>query len=160
MVKAFFPGTFDPITLGHTDLVTRAARIFDELVVGIYAKSGKNTMFSPKQRLDMAHAELRDTPNVQVVTYERLTVNVALELKAQVIVRGLRIGGDFEYERGMALVNRTINEKVETVCLMSAASYQHISSSRVKEIATLGGAISTMVSERVAELVTEAVQER
>lgn len=147
--KAFFPGTFDPFTNGHLDLVRRARKVFDELVIGIYDTNGKSHMFTAEERLEMLREGVADMEGVAVRRYTGLTVNLAREVGAQFILRGLRIGSDFEYERGMALTNRELDGEIDTICLMSALEYQFLSSSRVREVHSLGGDVSTMVPEVV-----------
>lgn len=159
MVKAVFPGTFDPVTNGHIDMARRAAKLFDELVVAVYDLPPKKLMFTLKERVDMLRKALRDAPHVEVRSYSGLTVNFAKEIGAAVIVRGLRIGADFEYEREMALMNRRISPEVEVVCLISSQDNQYVSSSRVKEIAALGGDIAAFVPRHVAKAVSVRLTE-
>ena len=145
MVKAVFPGTFDPVTVGHLDIVDRAHRLFEKLVVGVYMDPPKRLTFDVKERVAMFKKAMDHIKGVEVIEYHGLTVDLARKVGATVIVRGLRIGSDFEYEREMALLNRSMQPDVETVCLLSSLDHQFISSTRVKEIASLGGDISSMV---------------
>jgi pantetheine-phosphate adenylyltransferase len=147
-VKAIYPGTFDPPTMGHVDMVKRTSRMFEEVIVAVVRQTSKHLMFSTEERVQMFKDALSDVPNVRVTGYEGLTVVFAKKQGAGVIVRGLRIGSDFEYEREMALLNRDIGN-VETVCLLSSLEFQYVSSSRVKEIAALGADVSRLVPENV-----------
>lgn len=151
MVKAVYPGTFDPVTNGHVDIVERASRVFDRLIVGVYRNPPKSVMFTAEERVGLIREAIGHLKNVDVREYTGLTVSLAHEVDASVIVRGLRIGGDFEYEREMALMNRDIASDVDTVCLLSSLDYQFVSSSRVKEIAALGGDVSRLVPGHVLE---------
>lgn len=148
MVKAIYPGTFDPVTNGHVDMVERASGMFDEVVVAVVRLTSKRLMFSFEERVEMFQVALAHVQNAVVVGYEGLTVGFAKEQGASVIVRGLRIGSDFDYEREMALLNRDIGN-VETACLLSSLKYQYVSSSRVKEIAALGADVSRLIPENV-----------
>ena len=116
MVKAIFPGTFDPITNGHFDIILRASKIFDEITIGVYRDSNKNLMFDTDERTKLIENVIKDLSNVKILQYTGLTVNFAKKVGASVIIRGLRIGNDFEYEREMALMNRQINPDIELVC--------------------------------------------
>ncbi|MBG82527.1 MAG: pantetheine-phosphate adenylyltransferase [SAR202 cluster bacterium] len=160
MVRAIYPGTFDPITNGHLDIVERASRAVDDLVVGVVALSTKQTMFNLDERIKMFADAVTHLPNVSVQSYSGLTVNVARDIGASVIVRGLRITSDFEYESEMALMNRKMAEDVETVCLFSALEYQILSSSRVKEVAALGADVSDLVPSNVLNPLVERLEER
>ena len=149
-VAAMYPGTFDPITLGHEDLVRRAAGIFERVVVAIAADPGsKSPMFSIDERVELARAALLGEKNIEVRRYGGLTVDFAKEHKLSVIVRGLRAVADFEYEFQLATMNRHLTEEVETVCLTPTDTYTFISSTLVREIATLGGDITEFVSPTV-----------
>ncbi|HSS64413.1 MAG TPA: pantetheine-phosphate adenylyltransferase [Gammaproteobacteria bacterium] len=148
-VSAMYPGTFDPITLGHEDLVRRACRLFDKVVVAIAANPSKEPMFSQQERVDLAKSVLSGVKNVEVCGYEGLTVNFALENDLQVIVRGLRAISDFEYEFQLANMNRHLTDDVETAFLTPTETYTYISSSLVREICAMGGDISEFVSPPV-----------
>jgi pantetheine-phosphate adenylyltransferase len=147
-----YPGTFDPITLGHEDLVRRACRLFDKVVVAIAANPSKEPMFSLEERVELARVVLQDCPNVEVTGYEGLTVDFARANDLQVIVRGLRAISDFEYEFQLANMNRHLTDEVETAFLTPTEKYTYISSSLVREIASMGGDISAFVSPEVHEL--------
>lgn len=158
MVKAVFPGTFDPVTVGHIDVVERAHRIFDELIVGVYLDPPKRLTFDVNERVAMFRKAISHLKGVRVIEYHGLTVELAKRVGATVVVRGLRIGSDFEYEREMALMNRSIEPDVETVCLLSSLEHQFISSTRVKEIASLGGDVSGMVPPNVLPLLKKRLK--
>jgi len=153
-VNALYPGTFDPITNGHHDLVRRAARLFDKVVVAIAANPGKAPAFSLEQRVAMARAVLTDVPNVEVTGFAVLTVDFARQHGIQVILRGLRAVSDFEFEFQLATMNRHLGAgEVETMFLTPAEQYTFVSSSLVREIAALGGDVSSFVHPTVlAEL--------
>ena len=148
-VGAMYPGTFDPITLGHVDLVRRAGRLFDRVVVAIAANPGKEPMFTLAERVELAEGALDGIPNVEVTGYDGLTVDFAREHDLAVIVRGLRAISDFEYEFQLANMNRHLTDEVETAFLTPTEKYTYISSSLVREIAKLGGDISGFVPENV-----------
>lgn len=154
-VGAMYPGTFDPITLGHEDLVRRACRLFDKVVVAVAANPGKEPMFSPEERVELARAVLSELPNVEVCGYKGLTVDFARDNNLQVIVRGLRAISDFEYEFQLANMNRHLTDDVETAFLTPTETYTYISSSLVREICTMGGDISEFVSPKVRTALME-----
>jgi pantetheine-phosphate adenylyltransferase len=149
MAKAIYPGTFDPPTNGHIDIVERAAKAVDFLTVAVVELSSKSTLFSVDERVAMFAESVAHLPNVSVQLYSGLTVDLARDLGASVIVRGLRITSDFEYESEMALMNRRMAEDVETICLFSSLEFQILSSSRVKEVAALGADVSSLVPQNV-----------
>ena len=149
MAKAIYPGTFDPPTNGHIDIVERAAKAVDFLTVSVVELSSKSTLFSVDERVAMFAESVAHLPNVSVQLYSGLTVDFARDLGASVIVRGLRITSDFEYESEMALMNRRMAEDVETICLFSSLEFQILSSSRVKEVAALGADVSDLVPQNV-----------
>lgn len=150
-VAAMYPGTFDPMTLGHEDLVRRAASIFSKVVVAVAANPGKTPMFSLQERVALARDVLSEHDNVEVVGYEGLTIEFALQNQLQVIVRGLRAISDFEYEFQLANMNRHLTDDVETAFLTPTEKYTFISSSMVREICMLGGDISEFVSPIVRD---------
>ena len=143
--NAIYPGTFDPITNGHHDLVRRAASIFDRLVVAIAANPNKAPMFSMEQRVDMARRVLADMPNVQVCGYSGLTVDFARQQGLSVVVRGLRAVSDFEFEFQLANMSRHLSAEIESVFMTPQEQYTFISSTLVREIAVLGGDVSEFV---------------
>ena len=149
-VSAMYPGTFDPITLGHEDLVRRACRLFDKVVVAVAANPGKEPMFSLEERVDLARAVLSEISNVEVCGYDGLTVDFARDNNLQVILRGLRAISDFEYEFQLANMNRHLTDEVETAFLTPTETYTYISASLVREICSMGGDISEFVSPKVS----------
>jgi len=149
-VSAMYPGTFDPITLGHEDLVRRASRLFDHVWVAVAVNPGKEPMFTQHERVELAKTVLADIQNVTVCGYEGLTVDFAQKNGLQVIVRGLRAISDFEYEFQLANMNRHLNDDVETAFLTPTETYTYISSSLVREICAMGGNISEFVSPEVS----------
>ena len=146
---AIYPGTFDPLTSGHVDIIRRGARLFDQIVVAILLNLDKAPLFSVEERVDIARQVFRDQPNVEVDTFEGLLVEYARRRGASAIVRGLRAVSDFEYELQMALMNRRLNSDVETVFMMPAEAYTYVSSRLVKEVFSLGGSIEGLVPEIV-----------
>jgi pantetheine-phosphate adenylyltransferase len=157
---AIYPGTFDPIHLGHVDIATRAANIFDQLVVAAYDQPAKNLMFSIDERVALAQQALADLKNVHVAAYDGLTVEYARQVGAQAIVRGLRVISDFELEYQMALTNRQLAPEIEFVCLMTRQSLAFLSSSIVKEIALLKGDVREMVTPQVEAALEAKRRER
>lgn len=151
MVKAVFPGSFDPIHNGHIDIATRAAKVLDELVVAVFDKPLKNFLFSPEQRMSMVKEVFKDNPKVTVCGYSGLTVKFCEQVGAQVMIRGLRVFSDFEYEFRMALANHRLSPDVEMMALITSDVHSFLSSTTVREIAALGGDISTMVPPLVAK---------
>ncbi len=157
-VSAMYPGTFDPITLGHEDFVRRAARLYDKVIVAVAADTGtKTTMFSFDERVELAQAVLADIDNVEVAGYEGLTIDFAQDNGLAVIVRGLRAISDFEYEFQLASMNRHLTQEVETAFLTPTDKFTFISSTLVREVATLGGDIAEFVSPTVREALLKKV---
>ncbi len=150
MTIAIYPGAFDPITNGHLDIATRAAKLFEKLIIGVYDTPAKNILFTTEERVDLVKQAIADLPNIDVEPYTGLTVDFARKVGAQTIVRGLRIGGDFEREFEMALMNKNLSPDCELVCLMANLKYQFLSSSLLKEVASLGGYINDLVPKSVA----------
>jgi pantetheine-phosphate adenylyltransferase len=159
MSTAIFPGTFDPITNGHLDIAQRATELFDHVIVAVYARPIKSLLFSTAERLEMAEKAFEGWPNVSVESYDGLTVDVARRKGAKAIIRGLRVVGDFEFEFQMALMNRTLAPEIESVCLMTTKEYYFLSSSIVKEVATLDGNISALVPPHVVTALRQKIQE-
>ena len=151
MPTAIYPGSFDPITNGHIDVATRASRIFEKLVVGVYKNPCKVLLFSDEERLDMAKKALAHLPNVDVQIFDGLAVDFARRVGAQAMVRGLRVSADFEREFDMAMMNRNLEPKLELVCFMASPDYQFLRSSLLKEVAKLGGNIENLVPKHVAQ---------
>lgn len=147
---AVYPGTFDPVTNGHVDVIRRASDTFERLVVAVGRNSGKNPLFSADERIEMLRVVCCDLPNVSVVSFDGMLVNFAREQGARVLIKGLRAVSDFEYEFQMALANRQLAPDIETLFMMTSAEFLYLSSSIVKEIARLGGDVSSLVP-RVAQ---------
>jgi len=150
-----YPGTFDPFTNGHNDLVRRACRIFDHVIVAIAANPGKAPLFSLEQRVDLAQRVLADVPNVEITGYTGLTVDFARKHGLNVIVRGLRAVSDFEFEFQLATMSRHLNGEVETVFLTPTEQFNFISSTLIREIASLGGNVREFVHPLVAQALSE-----
>ena len=158
MTVAVYPGTFDPITNGHLDVVTRAAKLFDKIIIGVYEKSDKHLVFTTEERVDSAKRAVANLSNVEVKAFSGLAVGFAKQEKAQVMIRGLRMNADFEKEFEMALMNRKLSPELDLLCLMASQEYQFLSSSLLKEVARLGGNINDLVPEHVAEALRKKVQ--
>jgi pantetheine-phosphate adenylyltransferase len=148
-IRAVYPGTFDPVTNGHLDLIQRSAVLFDDVVVAILSNTDKTPLFTPQERFEMLEQVVKRLPNVSVTTFEGLLVDYAEQIQASVIVRGIRAVSDYEYELQMALMNRRLSSRVETVFLMPAEAYSYLSSRLVKEISVLGGSVHGLVPEIV-----------
>ena len=146
---AVYPGSFDPLTNGHVDIITRGARLFDRIIVAILINAEKSPLFTMDERVEIARQVFKDVPNVEVDTFDGLLVDYVERRKAQVIVRGLRAVSDFEYEFQMALMNRHLNARIETVFMMPAERYSYLSSRLVKEVFRLGGDLRGLVPELV-----------
>ena len=158
-VSAMYPGTFDPITLGHEDLIRRAAQLFDKVVVAIADDtSGKEPMFSTEERVALAGAALADIKGVEVTSYSGLTIDFALQHGLSVMIRGLRAVSDFEYEFQFANMNRQLSDEIETAFLTPTEKHTFISSSLVREVAALGGDVSAFVSPHVQQALMERLQ--
>mgnify|MGYP006165048393 FL=1 len=153
-VKAMYPGTFDPMTLGHRELAIRASKIFDKVVVAIAANPEKNPMFTLEERVDMAKSVLKDLNNVEVCDYSGLTVDFAMANDVTVIVRGLRAVSDFEYELQLANMNRYLAKEIETAFL-TPTEYAFITSSLVREVANMGGNVSNFVAPVVERILVD-----
>ena len=151
MTIALYPGTFDPITNGHVDVVKRASALFDKVIVAVYAGSLKSVMFTTEERIALCQKAVDGIPNVEAVTFSGLVVSFAESINASVMLRGLRAGADFDHEFDMALMNKTLAPNIETVFLMANIEWQFLSSSRIKEVAELGADVSGLVTQDVVE---------
>lgn len=151
MVTAIYPGSFDPITNGHLDVAVRASKIFEKLIIGVYDRpSAKKLLFTTSERVQLAREAVSNYPNIEVVTYTGLTGDFAKTVNARVMVRGLRMGGDFEYEFNLAGMSKKLFPQLENICLMASPEFQFVSSSMLKEAASLGGNIDALVPPNVA----------
>ncbi|OQY35596.1 MAG: pantetheine-phosphate adenylyltransferase [Anaerolineaceae bacterium 4572_5.1] len=159
MVRAVFPGTFDPIHYGHIDIAKRAARLFDEVVVAVYDKPLKKLLFSPETRIALAKKTLNGLDNIRITGYSGLTVDFCHEIDAQVIVRGLRVFSDFEYEFRIALANHSLAPNIEVVALITNKDHTFLSGSTVREISSLGGDVSSMVPKIVEKALEKRFKE-
>ena len=155
MTIAVYPGSFDPVTNGHLDIASRAAALFDQLIVGVYDIPRKHLLFSVEERVNLMIKAVAHLPNVRVESYSGLTVNFARRMNAKVIVRGLRMSSDFEREFEMALMNKKLAHDIELVCLMTSLEYQFISSSLLKETCQLGGDVTNLVPDDVVAALAE-----
>ncbi|MBE5938973.1 MAG: pantetheine-phosphate adenylyltransferase [Lachnospiraceae bacterium] len=158
--RAIYPGSFDPVTLGHMDIITRASKVVDELIVAVLQNSSKTPLFSVDERVKMLKEVTADIPNVKIMSYNSLLVDYAKEVDATIIVRGLRAITDFEYELQMAQTNRIMNSEIDTIFFTTNIVYSYLSSSTVKEIAMYGGDISNFVAPCVEEKVYKKIEER
>ena len=157
MVKAVYPGTFDPVTNGHIDIIRRAANVVDSLVIVVSVNSGKNPVFSMEERMDIIREVVKDIPNVSVIKFEELTVSCAKELGASIIIRGLRAVTDYENEMQLAQTNRYLDENIETMFMATSKEYSFLSSTVVKELAYYGADISALVPEVVEQRLKEKI---
>ncbi|MCK4801713.1 MAG: pantetheine-phosphate adenylyltransferase [Anaerolineales bacterium] len=159
MIRAVFPGTFDPIHHGHIDIALRASRLFDEVIVAVYEIPLKKLLFPPEKRIELVEQCLQSTPNIKTKGYSGLTVDFCHQIDAQVIVRGLRVFSDFEYEFRMALANHSLAPDIEVVALITNKDHSFLSGSTVREIAALNGDVSSMVPEFVEDALKDRFKE-
>ncbi len=160
MKRAIYPGSFDPVTLGHLDIIKRSAKIVDELVVGVLNNNLKTPLFSVENRVKMLKEVVKDIPNVRVMAFEGLLVDFAKKLDAKIIVRGLRAVTDFEYELQMSQTNMVLDKEIDTIFFTTSLEYAYLSSSTVKEAAFYGADISRFVPESVIHQVYEKLKEK
>ena len=160
MLRAIYPGSFDPVTNGHIDIIRRAAAISDELIVGVLQNKAKSPLFSVEERVIILREVTKNLKNVKIIPFEGLLIDFAAQMDAKVIIRGLRAITDFEYELQMSQTNRKLNADIETLFLTTSLEYSFLSSTTVKEVASFGGDISQFVPEFVAEKVTEKIKEK
>jgi len=157
---AIYPGSFDPITTGHLDIIKRASCLFDKLIVAVVKNYSKKPLFTTEERMELIRRSTQGLQNVEVDCFEGLLVDYVSNRKAQVIIKGLRAISDFEYEFQMALLNSKLKSEIETLFLMTSHKYSYLSSSMVKEIAGLGGCIQDLVPEEVREDIVKKIKER
>ncbi|MFT5206350.1 MAG: pantetheine-phosphate adenylyltransferase [Candidatus Omnitrophota bacterium] len=157
---AICPGTFDPITYGHLDLIERAIEIFDQVIVAVSQNVGKEPLFSLEERMDMIRVAVKDRPQVLVENFTGLVVDYASKRNSRALVRGVRMLSDFEYEFQMALTNRKLNSNVETIFLMPNESYSYLTSSLIKEIASMSGKVNDYVPEHVADAIYKKFEKK
>ena len=158
MLRAIYPGSFDPVTFGHMDIIRRSSAITEELIVGVLQNKSKIPLFSVEERVRMLKEVTKEIKNVKIVPFEGLLIDFAREVEAKVIVRWLRAVTDFEYELQMAQTNHTLNPEIETMFMTTGLDYSYLSSSVVREIAAFGGDISQFVPESVIKQVTEKIK--
>jgi len=154
---AIYPGSFDPVTNGHIDIATRAAQLFEKLIIGVYDTPNKHLLFTTKERVELLRQAVSHLSNVEIQSYNGLTTEFAKRVKAQVMVRGLRMTADFQREFDMAMMNKRLFPELELVCLMSTLEYQFLSSSLLKEAAGMGGNIDDLVPKHVATALRKKV---
>ena len=159
MIRALFPATFDPIHNGHIDIATRATKLFDEVIVAVYERPLKSLLFNPSERMSLVEETFKGAEKIKVVGYTGLTVDFAVEIGAQVIVRGLRVFSDFEYEFRLALANAELSPGIETMALITSKEHTFLSSTTVREIASLGGDVSGMVPKHVVKALDKKFSE-
>ena len=160
MLRAIYPGSFDPVTLGHLDIIRRSASIADELIVGILNNKAKTPLFSVGERVRMLEEVTKDFPNVKIIPFEGLLVEFAKQMDAKVIVRGLRAITDFEYELQMAQTNRVLAPDVDTVFLTTSLEYAYVSSTIMKEVARFGGDLSKFAPPEIIQALHSKMQEQ
>lgn len=158
MQRAVYPGTFDPMTMGHVDLVKRASKLFDSVIIAIASSDSKKPMFSLEERIEIGNKIFADDPKVEVVGFSGLLVNFAKEKDANILIRGLRVVADFEYEFQLANMNRAMSPDIESVFLTPKEEYSYISSSLVKEIATMGGDVTRFVDPVTLEALNQKIK--
>ncbi len=158
MQRAVYPGTFDPMTMGHVDLVKRASKLFDSVIIAIASSDSKKPMFSLEERIEIGNKIFADDPKVKVVGFSGLLVNFAKENDANILIRGLRVVADFEYEFQLANMNRAMSPDIESVFLTPKEEYSYISSSLVKEIATMGGDVTRFVDPVTLEALNQKIK--
>ncbi len=158
MQRAVYPGTFDPMTMGHVDLVKRASKLFDSVIIAIASSDSKKPMFSLEERIEIGNKIFADDPKVEVVGFSGLLVNFAKEHDANILIRGLRVVADFEYEFQLANMNRAMSPDIESVFLTPKEEYSYISSSLVKEIATMGGDVTRFVDPVTLEALNQKIK--
>ena len=157
-ISGIYPGTFDPMTMGHVDLVKRASKLFDSVIIAIASSDSKKPMFSLEERIEIGNKIFADDPKVEVVGFSGLLVNFAKDNDANILIRGLRVVADFEYEFQLANMNRAMSPDIESVFLTPKEEYSYISSSLVKEIATMGGDVTRFVDPVTLEALNQKIK--
>jgi len=160
LTTALYPGSFDPVTNGHLDIIKRALALFDKVVIGVYDRPDKRLLFNTTERVALVKGATRNLKNISVQSYSELTVHFARKVGARVMVRGLRMSSDFEHEFELAMMNRKLAPDIELVCMMSSIQYQFLSSSLLKEAASLGGCIDDLVPPNVAKALLAKLKAR
>lgn len=160
MIRAIYPGSFDPVTFGHLDIIRRSSALVDELIVGVLNNNAKSPLFSAEERVKMLKEVTEDIPKVKILPFEGLLAEFAGQMKADMVIRGLRAITDFEYELQMAQTNHKLKKNVETVFLTTSLEYSYLSSSTVKEVAAFGGDISQFVPKIVIDRIQEKMNKR
>ena len=160
MLRAVYPGSFDPVTFGHLDIITRSAKLVDELIVGVLVNNAKSPLFSVEERVKILEKTVENIPNVKVIPFEGLLVEFVRKMEAQMVVSGLRAITDFEYELQMAQTNHKLEPELETIFLTTSLEYSYLSSSTVKEVAAFGGDISQFVPHIVIERMQEKMDKK
>ncbi len=158
MATAIYPGSFDPITLGHLDIIERSAEVFDKVIVGVLINKTKKPFFTIEERVDMIKEVTKDIPNVEICSFNGLLIDFSDKMKADVIVRGIRAVSDFEYELMMAQTNKQLNPNIETMFFATRAKYSFLSSSTIRELADFNGDITQFVPEEVSRRVYEKIR--
>jgi len=160
VTHALYPGSFDPVTKGHVDIANRAAGLFDKITVAVYDAPPKQLLFTTQERVEMMKKAIAHIENADVISYTCLTFELAKKIGALVMIRGLRMGSDFDYEFELSLMNRKMAPDLDTICLMTSQEYEFVSSSLIKEMAKLGGALREFVPEHVAAALKEKYNQR
>lgn len=155
MKIALYPGSFDPVTCGHLDVIRRAAKVVDLLIIGVLNNSAKNALFTPEERVELIRRVTKDIPNVRVEAFSGLTIDFAKQNGATILVRGLRAVTDFEYELQIAQTNHKLNPEIDTIFFTTSVQYSYLSSSIAKEIASFGGNVHDLLPEEIIDTVTE-----
>ena len=160
MVKAIYPGSFDPVHNGHLDIANRASGLFEKVIIAVYDSPPKNVLFSTEKRVNMVRECINNLPNVEVTSFSNLATEFAKQVGAKFIVRGLRAGYDFEYESEMSLMWRNLSPDIDIICMMSSLQYQFVYSSRIKEVVKLGGKVDGLVPETISTELKNAYENK